>query len=130
MKSLSSGLIGNSAINCDEAVKIGRKIQETLDEVKMEEASIKRKDKVCNFEDLMPTTKIYNKSVHIDPTILFSSLTALANFKENFLDNFSYELTLKPTSLFKHGLIRKPNKATLRNHFAIKDKTMSEIVSF
>ena len=55
----------------------------------MEEASIKHKDKVRNFKDLMPTTNIDDKDVHIDPTILFSRLTALANFKENILDNFS-----------------------------------------
>ena len=93
----------------------------------MEEASIKRKDKVSNFEDLMPATKIDDKDVHIDPTILFSRLTALANFKENVVDNFPYELTPEPTSLFKYGLIRKPNKATLRNHFATKEKAIVSI---
>ena len=43
------------------------------------------------------------------------------------MDNFSYELTLEPTSLFKHGLIRKPNKATSRNHFATKEKAIIPI---
>ena len=80
-----------------------------------------------NFEDLMPTTKIDDKDLHINPTILFSHLTALANFKENVVDNFSYELTPEPTSLFKHGLIRKPNKATLRNHFATEEKAIVPI---
>ena len=41
----------------------------------------RKKDKVWNFEDLMSTTKINDKDVHIDPTILLSRLTALANFK-------------------------------------------------
>ena len=90
----------------------------------MEEAGIKRKDKVRNFEDLLRTTKIDDKNIHIDPTILFSRLTALANFKENVVDNFSYELTPERTTLFKHVLIRKPNKATLRNHFATKEKAI------
>ena len=71
LKSLSSGLIGDGAINCDKAEEIGRKIQETLDGVKMEEASIKRKNcKICkilkikvqNFENLLPTTKIKDKA--------------------------------------------------------------------
>ena len=92
----------------------------------MEEAKIKRKDKVRHFEDLMPTTKIDDKDVHTDPAILFCRLTALANFKEN-VDNFSYELTQGPISLFKHGLIRKPNKVTLRNHFATKEKAVVPI---
>ena len=93
----------------------------------MDEASIKRKGKVRNFEDLMPTTKIDDKDHHIDPTILFSHLTALANFKENVVDNFSCELTPESTSLFKHGLIRKSNKATLRNHFATEEKAVVPI---
>ena len=82
LKCLSSHLIGNGAINCDEAEEIGQKMKETLDGVTMEEGSIKRKGKVRNFEDVMPTTKIDDKDVHIDPTTSFSRLTALANFKE------------------------------------------------
>ena len=130
LKSLSSGLIGDGAINCDEAEEIGRKIQETLNGVKMEKASIKRKDKVQNFEDLMPATKIDDKVVHIDATILFSRLTALANLKKNIVDNFSYELTPEPTSLFKHGLIRKPNKATLlrRKKLLYQSSSMSVLL--
>ena len=90
----------------------------------MEETSIKQKNKVRIFEDLMPTTKISDKDVHIDSTILFSHFTVLANFKENVLDDFSYELTPEPTSLFQHRMIWKPNKATLRNHYATKEKAM------
>ena len=89
LKSLSTELIGAGAINFDKAKEIGQKIEETFDGVKMEEASIKHKDKVRNFKDLMPTTNIDDKDVHIDLTILFSRLTALANFKENILDNCS-----------------------------------------
>ena len=75
----------------------------------------------------MPTTKIDNKDVHVDPTILFSRLTALAIFNENILDNFSYVLTTEPASLLKHGLILKQSKATLRNHFATKEKAIAPI---
>ena len=49
LKSLSSGLIGDEAVNWGEAEENCWKIQETLDGVKMEEASIKRKNKVQNF---------------------------------------------------------------------------------
>ena len=121
--------MGDGAINFEETGEIGRKIQQTLDGVKMEEASIKRKDKVRNVEDLMPKTKIDGKDVHIDPTILFSRLTALVNFKEKFVDNFSYELTLKHRSLLKYRLIQKPKKATLRNNFATKEKAIVQIKS-
>ena len=81
----------------------------------------------AKFWRLMPTTKIDNKDVHVDPTILFSRLTALAIFNENVLDNFSYVLTIEPASLLKHGLILKPSKATLRNHFTTKEKAITPI---
>eukprot|EP00795_Rhopilema_esculentum_P008020 gene8020-13930_t len=46
----------------------------------------------------------------------FSRLTALANFQNNVFENFCYELTPEPTSLFKQGMMRKSTKAVLRNH--------------
>ena len=48
LKSLSSDLIGNGAINCDEAEEIGQKIQEIWIVVKMEESSMQRKDEVIS----------------------------------------------------------------------------------
>ena len=71
----------------------------------MEDASIKRKERVQTFEDLLPKTKIGNNTVTINPTILFSRLTALANFQSNVSENFCYELTPEPTSLFKQGMM-------------------------
>ena len=35
--------------------------------------------------------------------------------------------TPEPTSLLNHGLFQKPNKATLRNHFATKEKAIVPI---
>ena len=35
--------------------------------------------------------------------------------------------TPEATSLLNHGLFRKPNKATLRNHFATKEKAIVPI---
>ncbi len=36
-------------------------------------------------------------------------------------DNFRYELTPEQTSLFKLGMMCKPAKSTLRNHFIKKE---------
>ena len=116
LKSLSTGLIADDRVNCDEAENVGRNIQNQLDNRSMEDASIKRKERVQTFEDLLPKTKIGNNTVTINPTILFSRLTALANFQSNVSENFCYELTPEPTSLFKQGMMRKSTKAVLRNH--------------
>lgn len=117
LKSLSSGLIGDE-LNCDDVEVVGLDVQRTLDGMCMEDAIIKRSSKVRTFQDLLPSTKIGEKSVYISPTILFSRLTALAHFSDtdDIEGNFSFELTPEPTSLFKQGLMRKPVKANLRNN--------------
>ena len=117
LKSLSSGLIGGVDVNCDEADKAGREIQKKLDNINMEEATIPRKERVKTFEDLLPAIKIGDSSVIISPSILFSRLTALVNFSKETGENFQFELTPEPTSLFKWGIMRKPAKSVLRNHF-------------
>ena len=56
-----------------------------------------------------------NKVINIKPTALFLRLIAIAHRTPNIEDHFHYELTAYPMSLFKDGLMRKPNKAMLRN---------------
>ena len=120
LKSLSSGMIAGPDINCDVAEDIGRAIQKKQDGVMFEEVKIRRKDKAKTFEDMLPAIKIGDSRVIISPTILFSRLTALSNFTDDVGENFRYELTPEPTSLFKFGMMRKPQKSNLRNHFINK----------
>lgn len=56
------------------------------------------------------------KKVNIDPVILFTSLTALAQSEGSLQRNFKFELTHEPTALFKDGFMRKPQKSKLRQH--------------
>jgi len=59
LKSLSTGLIGNGMdVNCDEAEKVGQSIQEKLDVVCVEDATVKRKDRVTTLAMLRPGIKI------------------------------------------------------------------------
>lgn len=125
LKSLSTGLTAPEQIDCDKVEEIGRAIQKKLDDLNFEDVSIKRKEKAKTFEDLLPAVQIGDTKVVIDPTILFSRLTALANFEKDVSDNFQYELTPEPTSLFKLGMMRKPSKSTLRNHFIKMENTCS-----
>ena len=124
LKSLSSGLIGDD-LNCDDAESVGLQIQVDLDGKCIEEAVIKRNSKVKTFQDLLPTTKIGDKNVYIIPTILFSRLTALANFRDEIEENFCFELTPEPTSLFRQGMMRKPVKSNLRNYILESEKPIN-----
>ena len=125
LKSLSSGLIADAKINCDDAESVGETIQSKLDNMVTEDISIKRKDKVKTFESLLPTTKISDSNVHINPLILFTRLTAFMNSEDNIGVNFHYELTPEPTDLFKDGMMRKPGKFVLRNHLLSTAESMT-----
>ena len=110
-------------INCDDADGVGRSIQETLDNVCIEDAKIHRKDQVKTLNSLRPGVTIEKKSVNIDPVILFTRLTALFQREDCIVEHFGYELTPEPTSSFKDGMMRKSDKSVLRN--VILDKIES-----
>ena len=57
---------------------------------------------------------------NIDPVILLTRLTALAQSVENIKDDFIYELTHEPTAWFKEGSMRKPQKSKLRKYLLAK----------
>ena len=69
-------------MTCHNAEIIGLEIQLKLDEVPLSEAKIKRKDSVRGFNDKLSTYSVNNKSVAINPTLLFTRLAALAGREE------------------------------------------------
>ena len=76
------------------------KSQEKLDNVSLNEAKIKRTDKVICFDTQSNTIIIEKKSEQINP------LSALAGREENVTEYFKYELTPYPMSLFKVFFLR------------------------
>ena len=100
-------------INCDDAEKVGMQIQESLDNLTFNQAIVKRSMKVKTLTMLKPGVKINTETVHVDPNILFQRLIILIERSEDMTSYFEYELTPEPTSLFKDGFMRKPNKALL-----------------
>ena len=130
LRSLSTGLTAteDNNLDCDEAELVGKTIQQSLNNLCLEDAKIKRNDQVKTFEYLRPGITIDRKIVRIDPLILFTRLTALMQREGCIADQFSYELTPEPSALFKDGMMRKANKSILRNRFldktdAVKDTT-------
>lgn len=76
---------------------------------------MKTKDKVRTLESFRPGVKLEGKTVHIDPSILFTRLTTMIGSDEDAMKYFDYEMTPEPTAIFKDGMLRKPTKSTLRN---------------
>ena len=66
------------------------------------------------------------KYINLKPTSLFTRLTALAHREDDVENLFEYKMTAIPMSLFKHGMIRKPDIVALRNHLITTQCKMKE----
>ena len=127
LKSLSTGIIADKELSCEKAETVGNTIQEQLDNMKLCEVKIKRKDMVQCLDSNINKVTVDTKSVNINQTVLFTRLTALAGRNEDPLQNFDYELTTYPMSLFKDGVMRKADKAALRNKILSKETSTDGI---
>lgn len=115
LRNLSTGTraVLGDGINCDDAEDVGARIQKTLDNKKVCEASIRKADHVKTLITLQKGINVGHTVIHIDPSILFLRLITIAERNGNVAEQFKYELTAEPTALFKDGYMRKPDKASL-----------------
>ena len=130
LKCLSTGLTASDdqKINCDNAESVGLAIQQSLDGVCVEDASIKRTAQLKCLDQLRDPIKINeNEHVHIDPAILFLRLTTMAQRGEEESAAFEYELTHEPTCFFKNGEMRDSKKHVLGNHL-LKSSEVENVV--
>ena len=94
---------------------MGRIIQTSLDDVRYNDASIRRKEQVKILQSLQLTTNATQEvDPSIDPSIMFNRMVTVTAREDDIEEFFKYELTQEPMSLFKGGLMRKPDKASLR----------------
>ena len=68
--------------------------------------------------------QVETKQIIINPSVLFTRLSALAGRKNNSLEYFDYEMSTYPMSLFKDRLMRKLDNAVLR-HSVLTQRTES-----
>ena len=83
-------MIADSRVNCDDVELLRETIQSKLDNMIMEDISIKRKYKVQMFESLLPPPKIGDNNDHINPLILFAHLIALMTSEDAIAANVCY----------------------------------------
>ena len=55
LQALNFGLIADESVNCDEAEYIGSSIQDSLDEVSLKEATVKRSAEATSLSSLKPS---------------------------------------------------------------------------
>ena len=114
LQALDSGLIASELITCDNAENIGSIIQQSLDNVALNDASIKRLQQTITLTTIKPSVKVGNETYVIDPIVLFSRLVVLIIGPMTFpVIAIAYELVPVPTALFMDSMMRKANKSSL-----------------
>jgi len=91
-----------------------KKIQKSLDNKLINDASIKRKDQLKSLASLRNNICKKEGERLSDPKALFHRMVTIAEREENLEQFFQFELTAEPMSLFKDGMMRKPDKPSLR----------------
>ena len=93
---------------------IGAAVQLKLNDQCFNNLSFKRANCAITLVNLQKSISIQDESIYIQPTGLFARLLALVERSESSIeDQFDYELTQEPTSLFNNQFMRKPNKSNL-----------------
>ena len=102
-------------VNIEETEKVGQQIQNGLDNCFYSDAKIKRSKQVTALESLQNTKATKDAVTMADPCKMFNRLITIVLREDDLEPMFEYELTFEPMSLFKEGLMRKPDKPALRN---------------
>ena len=116
----------SDVVNCDQAEQVGFEIQRSLDNIVVNQAASKRSKQVKIPATLLPDIKVNGDTIHADPNVLFQRLIMLIDRAEDLTDCFDYELTRKPTSLFKDRLMKKPSKAQLGRELVKNSEILRE----
>ena len=85
---LASGIVANQILTCESSESIGQAIQMRIDNAKVCEVEIHRKESVVclNTEKIM--VYIEKSSISMNATVLFTWLSALAGHGERFKQCF------------------------------------------
>lgn len=96
MYSVSSGLVADDSINCQNAFEIGSKLMYAINGKTFESISFKRENKVLPLAAMSNTVKSYSTKVCINPSLLFQRLIVSKNLKTDLRDLTSYEMSPHP----------------------------------
>ena len=129
LRSLASRIIANQILTCESSESVGHAIQMRIDNLKVCEVKIHRKESVVCLDTEKNKVDVGMSSISMNPTVLFTRLSTLAGRSKKSKQFFDFELTLDPMSLFKDGTMRKPDKSPLRNISLAKEVVNTNITS-
>ena len=131
---LSSGVVAHAEdmVDCERAEEIGIGIQKKWDDCCYGDIVCKRSEQVKTMSDFTSSCSVEKEKVSIDPNSLFHRLILVGERADNVKECFEYELTPYPLSLFKDGLMRKPDKPSLYKDFIVglTDSPVPSVVQY
>lgn len=89
--SLSSGVVADETVNCDNADEIGFEIQSRWDNKKFGEMKLSKSDQVRTFATVVHTCSVGNETIAMDPNSLFHRLIVMAERCGDIRGCFAYE---------------------------------------
>ena len=111
--SVSTGIVGDASINCDQAIQRGKEILKKIAGKNFGEVKLHRKDRVIPLSAMTSSIKIGDSVVPVNVNQLFHRIIVLKMSDEELSECFAFELAPYPTALFDCVTIRKSNKAAL-----------------
>ena len=113
--SLSSGIVGDSSVNCDKVMEIGTESMKKIVGKNFGDLTMQRKDRVFPLSVMTSSIKVKDTVIPIDVQKLFHRIVVLKLSDEEQEVCFRYELAPRSTSIFDGITMRKGNKAALVN---------------
>jgi len=96
---ISSGLVVDSSVNCDQAKEIGETAANAITRRVFSEVKLKRSDRVTTLNGAN-TIKVHGQTAPVNPTLLFNRITCVLKNSTEMEEYLLCELSLQPLALF------------------------------
>ena len=111
--SLSTGVIADETVNCDDAWTVGTDSQKDMIGKTFAEVKLQRKSRVKSLASMNNTVKVRGKEMVVQPQQMLNRILAVLDSAKDLATCFKYELAPRPPSLFDDISMRRPSKAAL-----------------
>ena len=112
LTSLSSGIVGDENVNCDNAQAIGRASMKSMEGKVFSDIHLHRKNNIRSLATVTKSVKIKDTHITINPNQLFHRIVCVARSESDLESFLAYELSPQPPSLFDGYSLRKGTKTS------------------
>lgn len=129
LRNIVTGLIGTEEINCYDALNVGIQAMKTLDGVNFNDIKQSKENKIISLLGVNSKLKIGEKTIAIDPLLLFQRICVMKKSDEELESYLKYELAPYPLPLFDTVGMRKSTKSALYSLFQSVDINLNKETS-